>query len=142
MSLFITEPPLLLVYHPKKSYPVLVGVGNSPNLLPYVAPYTAYNARLSYLEENPNVIEGFTKAIQKGLDYVHNHSSKDIAKLLVDYFPDTSLDDLTTLVERHKEIDSWFTTTEITEKDFNHIQDIMISAGELKTKVPYNKLVK
>lgn len=107
-----------------------------------IVPYTAYNARLSYIEENPDVIEGFTKAIQKGLDYVHAHTSKEVAELLVDYFPDTSLSDLTTLVERHKEIDSWFTTTEIKEDDFNHIQEIMISAGELKNKVPYNKLVK
>ena len=107
-----------------------------------IVPYTAYNARKSYIESNPDVIESFTKAIQKGLDYVHNNDSKDIAKLLIDYFPDTSLDDLTLLVERHKNIDSWFTTTKITEKDFNHIQDIMINAGELKNKVPYNKLVK
>jgi len=107
-----------------------------------IVPYTAYNARKSYIESNPDVIESFTKAIQKGLDYVHNNDSKDIAKLLIDYFPDTSLDDLTLLVERHKNIDSWFTTTEIKEKDFNHIQDIMINAGELKNKVPYNKLVK
>lgn len=107
-----------------------------------VVPYTAYNARKSYIEKNPNVIESFTKAIQKGLDYVHNNDSKEIAKLLIDYFPDTSLDDLTTLVERHKKIDSWFTTTKIKEDDFNHIQDIMINAGELTKKVSYNKLVK
>jgi len=107
-----------------------------------VVPYTSYNARKSYIEENPNVIEGFTNAIQKGIDFVHNNESKEVAKLLIDYFPDTSLDDLTTLVERHKKIDSWFTTTKIKEDDFNHIQDIMINAGELKNKVPYNKLVK
>lgn len=107
-----------------------------------VVPYTSYNARKSYIEENPDVIEGFTNAIQKGIDFVHNNESKEVAKLLIDYFPDTSLDDLTTLVERHKKIDSWFTTTKIKEDDFNHIQDIMINAGELKNKVPYNKLVK
>ena len=107
-----------------------------------VVPYTSYNARKSYIEENPDVIEGFTNAIQKGIDFVHNNESKEVAKLLIDYFPDTSLDDLTTLVERHKKIDSWFTTTKINENDFNHIQDIMINAGELKNKVPYNKLVK
>ena len=29
----------------------------------------------------------------------------------------------------------------ITKKEFNHIQDIMISAGELDKKAPYDKLV-
>lgn len=107
-----------------------------------VVPYTAYNARKSYILENPDVIEGFTKAIQKGLDYVHNNDSREIAKLLEDYFPNTSIDDLEKLVQRHKDIDSWFNSTSISEKDFNHIQEIMISAGELKNSVNYKILVK
>lgn len=107
-----------------------------------VVPYTAYNARKSYILENPDVIEGFTKAIQNGLDYVHNNDSREIAKLLEDYFPNTSIDDLGKLVQRHKDIDSWFNSTSISEKDFNHIQEIMISAGELKSKVDYKILVK
>lgn len=107
-----------------------------------VVPYTAYNARKSYILENPDVIEGFTSAIQKGLDYVHNNDSREIAKLLEDYFPNTSIDDLEKLVQRHKDIDSWFNSTSISEKDFNHIQEIMISAGELKSKVDYKILVK
>ena len=107
-----------------------------------VVPYTAYNARKSYILENPDVIEGFTRAIQKGLDYVHNNDSREIAKLLEDYFPNTSIDDLEKLVQRHKDIDSWFNSTSIGEKDFNHIQEIMISAGELKSKVDYKILVK
>ena len=107
-----------------------------------VVPYTAYNARKSYILENPDVIEGFTRAIQKGLDYVHNNESREIAKLLEDYFPNTSIDDLEKLVQRHKDIDSWFNSTSISEKDFNHIQEIMISAGELKSKVDYKILVK
>ena len=39
-----------------------------------VVPYTSYSARISYIEENPEIIEKFTRAIQKGLDYVHDHS--------------------------------------------------------------------
>ena len=53
-----------------------------------IVPYTAYNTKKSYIEENPEVIEKFTTAIQKGLDYVHNNSSSDIAKNILDYFPD------------------------------------------------------
>lgn len=107
-----------------------------------IVPYTTYNARKSYIDNNPKIIDGFTKAIQKGLDYVHNNDSKTIATLLIDYFPNTSLEDLEKLVQRHKDIDSWFKTTKITKKDFNHIQEIMINAKELNDMVPYNILVK
>ena len=106
-----------------------------------VVPYTAYNAKKSYIENNPEVIEGFTKAIQKGLDYVHNHTSKEIADIILDYFPDISKNDLETIIDRYKNIDSWFTTTEITEENFNHIQEIAKNAGQLNKRAPFDKLV-
>ena len=106
-----------------------------------VVPYTAYNAKKSYMEKNPEVIQGFTNAIQKGLDYVHNNSNEDVAKKLLPYFPDTSLNDLTKIVERYRNADSWYKTTYINEEDFNHIQTIVEKAGELTNRVSYNKLV-
>ena len=104
-------------------------------------PYTTYNAKKSYIEQNPDVIEGFTKAIQKGLDYVHNHTSEEIAENIKDYFPDTSDEDLITIVQRYKDIDSWYDTTYISEDDFNHIQEIVKNAGQLDENAPYSKLV-
>lgn len=104
-------------------------------------PYTAYNARKSFIEKNTDIIEKFTKAIQKGLDYVNNHTSKEIAEIIKDEFPDTSVSDLATVIERYKSVDTWPTTTEFTEESFNHLQDIMINAGELKEKVSFKDLI-
>lgn len=106
-----------------------------------VVPYTTYNTKKSFIESNPEVIEGFNKAIQKGLDYVHNNDAKNIAKIIIDYFPDTSLSDLETIISRYKSIDSWFETTYINEEDFNHVQDIMESANQLDQRAPYDKLI-
>ena len=106
-----------------------------------IVPYTAFNAKKSYIENNQDVIEGFTKAIQKGLDYVHNNSSKDIASKILSEFPDTSLTDLEKIIDRYKNIDSWFKTTYINEDNFIHIEEIMENAKELSKRVPYNKLV-
>ena len=106
-----------------------------------VVPYTTYNTKKSFIESNPEVIEGFNKAIQKGLDYVHNNDAKNIAEVIIDYFPDTSLSDLETIISRYKSIDSWFETTYINEEDFNHVQDIMESANQLDQRAPYDKLI-
>lgn len=106
-----------------------------------VVPYTAYNTKVSYLESNPEVIEGFTKAIQKGLDYTHSHSASELATVILDYFPDTSKMDLEKIIQRYKDIDSWFETTYIDEENFNHIQEIAENAGQLSTRAPYDKLV-
>lgn len=104
-------------------------------------PYTSYNAKKSYIDNNPKIIKGFTKAIQKGLDYVYNNSDEDVAKTILNYFPDTTLTELTNIVKRYKEIDAWGKNTSISESDFNHIEEIMESAGELDKRAPYDKLV-
>ena len=104
-------------------------------------PYTVYHAKKSYIKDNPDIIKGFTKAIQKGLDYVHNNNSTKIANAITKYFPDTSKNDLVKIIDRYKKIDSWYDTTYINEKDFNHIQEIMKNAKELDKKAPYKKLV-
>jgi len=104
-------------------------------------PYTAYNAKKSYIENNKDIIDKFTKAIQKGLDYVHTHTSKEIAEVIKDEFPDIGISDLATVIERYKSVDTWPTTTLFTEESFNHLQDIMINANQLDKKVNYKDLV-
>lgn len=104
-------------------------------------PYTAYNAKKSYIEKNPELIDGFTKAIDKGLEYVKNTDSEVVAKDIYEFFPELSLNDLTAIIERYKTNDAWADSTEITKDDFNHLQEIMTSAGELDKKAPYNKLI-
>ena len=104
-------------------------------------PYTAYNARKSYIEANQDVIEEFTKAIQKGLDYVYSHDSKDTAKIMLDYFPDTTLEDMTTIVNRYKAGEAWKKNITINEEEWQHIQEIIKSAGELDKYAPYDKLI-
>lgn len=104
-------------------------------------PYTAYNARRSYIEKNPEIIEKFTKAIDKGLKYVKETESSIIAKDIYSYFPELSLNDLTAIVERYKTNDAWADSSNITKEDFDHLQDIVISAGELDKKAPYDKLI-
>lgn len=106
-----------------------------------IVPYTSYNAKKSYIENHEKEIAGFTKAIQKGLDFVRTHSDEEVAKVITSYFPDTSMNDLVKIVKRYRDNDSWFQTTEITEQDYHHIEEIVESAGELAKKAPYDKLV-
>ncbi len=106
-----------------------------------VVPYTSYSARISFIEENEELIENFTKAIQKGIDYVHNHTDEEVAKAIVDQFPDTSIEDIAKVVKRYRDIDAWPKTTEFSEDSFNHLQDIMIDYGAITEKVPYDELM-
>lgn len=106
-----------------------------------VVPYTSYFAKDSYLKNNKDIINGFTKAIQKGLNFVHNKSNKEIASVIASQFPDTSLSDITKVVKRYKSIEAWPKTTEFKKESFDHLQEIMISAKELKGKVNFSDLI-
>ena len=106
-----------------------------------VVPYTSYSARGSYIEKNSELISNFTKAIQKGLDFVHNSSNKEVAESILSQFPDTSLNDLEKVVARYRKIDAWPKTTKFGEESFDHLQDIMIDNGVLNSKVSYDKLI-
>lgn len=106
-----------------------------------VVPYTSYSARTSYIEENPEIIEKFTRAIQKGLDYVHSHSDEEVANAIIEFFPDTSMNDLVEVIARYRSIDAWPTTTDFKEDSFYHLQDIMKAAGELDNTVKYEDLI-
>ena len=104
-------------------------------------PYTAFNAKKSYINKNPEIIEGFTNAVAKGLEYVKKTDSNTVAKDIYSFFPELSLNDLTKIIERYKTNDAWADSTKISKEDFDHLQDIMISAKELDKKAPYDKLI-
>ena len=130
VSLF--EPTALEVEKEGYGY-VVASLGN----LGGNVPYTSYSAQKSYIKENKDVIEKFEKVIQKSLDYVHKTKSSQIAKDIQNQFPDTSLKDLTEVIDRYKKINAWPKTTDFKKDSWNHLQDIMISANQLNKKVPY-----
>lgn len=104
-------------------------------------PYTAYFAKKSYIESNPEVIQKFVNAIYKGQTWVDTHSAEEIAKELLVSFPDTNLEVLTKVVERYKSIDAWNTTPIMTKESFERLQEVMTNAGELEKVAPYEEIV-
>jgi NitT/TauT family transport system substrate-binding protein len=104
-------------------------------------PYTAYFAKKSYIEQNPEVIQGVTDAIYEGQQWVKNHSSKEIAEAIQSFFPDTDLDLLSTVIQNYKDIDAWNENPVLTQESFERLEEVMTQAGELKEKAPYDKMI-
>ncbi len=104
-------------------------------------PYTAYSAKKSYLKTNPEIIQKFTNAIQKGLNYVNSHTPEEIAKTIQPQFKETSLEALTTIVKRYQDQDTWKEDTIFEEESFLLLQNILEEGGELPKRVPYEELV-
>lgn len=104
-------------------------------------PYTAYSAKQSYLKEHPELVQGFTNALQKGMDYVQSHTPEEIAKVIAPQFKETDLEVLTTIVTRYYEQDTWKEDLVFEEASFTLLEDILEEAGELQSRVPYEDLV-
>ena len=104
-------------------------------------PYTAFCAKNSYISENPEIIQGFTNALQKGMDYVNEHTPEDIAKIIAPQFAETKRDTLITIIKRYHEQDTWKKDLVFEKESFDLLLDILETAGELKERVPYKELV-
>ena len=104
-------------------------------------PYTSYSAKKSFIENNKETIKKFVKAIQKGLDFVHNNDSETIANIIQVEFPDTKIEDLIKAIEQYKSVNTWPKSTDFSKESFDHMQDIMINANQLEKKVDYNNLI-
>lgn len=104
-------------------------------------PYTAFNARKSYIEKNEKIVKSFAKSIKEGLDFVHNNSAEVIANTIIKQFPDTSKNDLIKIIDRYKNNDSWLETPYISEESFKNLEDIMIKSKQIKEYVNFNDLI-
>ena len=104
-------------------------------------PYTAFNARKSYIKNHKDIIEKLTNAIFKGLKFVQDNDANTIAEVITSQFPDTSMNDLIKIVDRYKSADSWLSNPYIEEKLFKNLEDIIIYSGEINDYVPYDDLV-
>ena len=104
-------------------------------------PYTSYSAKTSFMEENPQVIQKFTNALQKGMEYVHKHTPEEIAEVIAPQFAETDLDTVITIVKRYYEQDTWKNNLVFEKDSFELLQDILEGAGELENRLAYEDLV-
>lgn len=104
-------------------------------------PYTAFSAKKSYLDAHPALIQSFTNALQKGMDYVSSHTPEEIAASIQPQFEETDLETLTAIVTRYYDQDTWKEDLIFEEASFDLLTNILTEAGELSQEVPYEDLV-
>lgn len=130
------EPTATMLENEGKAF-VLASVGELSGEIPYTAFYTSK----SYMTENPDTIKAFTSALAKSQAFVMSSSDIDVAKELVSFFTDSSIDDLTKVVARYRNADVWCDTPFFKEAGLERLMDVMTEAGELEKRVPFAKIV-
>ena len=115
---------------------IVASIGEDSGLIAY----TAYFAKKSYIEKNPDIIQRFTNAIYKGQLWVQNNKAEDIAKEIKSFFPDADDEILVRVINRYKEIDAWNNTPISIPESFDLLQEVMETAGELDKRVDHSIL--
>lgn len=137
---FVTlfEPTATEVAQAGKGY-ILASIGQESGEIPY----TAYFAARSYVDANPETVQGFVNAIARAQQWVAEHTDRQVAEAICDQFPDTDLDILERVCARHREIDAWNRTPVMERQALERLETVMTQAGELATDqwVSFDQLV-
>ena len=96
------EPSATLLEQKGDGY-VVASVGTESGYVPY----TSYSVKQSYLKTHGATVEKFTKALQKGMDFVQTHTPEEIAEVIAPQFAETELETITAIVRRYYEQDTW-----------------------------------
>lgn len=104
-------------------------------------PYTSYCVTKEYLEENEDIVQKFTNALQKGMEYVNTHTPEEIAKVIAPQFEETDVETIEMIVKRYHDQETWKNDLVFEEESFDLLQNILEDAGELEERTPYDKLV-
>ena len=130
------EPAATSLEQEKAGY-VVASLGEASGYVPY----TSYSTKASYMKENPEIIQKFTDALQKGMDYVQNHTPEEIAEVIAPQFKETDLETITAIVKRYYDQDTWKENLIFEKDSFELLQDILEDAGELTDRTAYENLV-
>ena len=104
-------------------------------------PYTAFYARKNYIDENKEILEGFARAIKKGMDFTYENDGLTTAKVIKNQFSDTDIETLSTMIERYKDADAWLKTPYVEEEFYNTIVDLLKDNDLIDSPIYYNDMV-
>ncbi|MDY6367762.1 MAG: ABC transporter substrate-binding protein, partial [Clostridia bacterium] len=129
--------PTASEYEKQGKWHVVASVGELTGEIPY----TSFIALESFINNNSETLKSFMKALKKAYDFMSKSSDLEIAQSILKQFPSTSVESIETSVKNYRKIDAWKTDMQATESSFDNLQNVMESAGELTSRVAFNKIV-
>ncbi|ULL15690.1 ABC transporter substrate-binding protein [Paenibacillus sp. H1-7] len=130
------EPQATVIEKEGKGY-VIASFGVESGKLPY----TVFMSKKSFMDKNSGTVQKFANAVQKAQNWVQTASVDEITDAVITFFQDTDKEIIKNVVKRYKDQGSFATDGLIDEQEWNNLQDVMESAGELKQRADYKALV-
>jgi NitT/TauT family transport system substrate-binding protein len=128
--------PLASTFEQQGNGYVLASVGEMAGYIPY----TCYSSLESYMEKNPEVVQGFANALYKGMVWVEEHTAEEVAQAILPQFADSDVEFIAKIVQTYKDLDTWNPDLVLGEEGYNRLIDIMKTAGEIEEGAPYEEI--
>lgn len=128
--------PLASTFEKQGNGYVLASVGEMAGYIPY----TCYSSLESYIEKNPEVVQGFANALYKGMVWVEEHTAEEVAEAILPQFADSDVKFIAEIVQTYKDLDTWNPDLVLGEDGYNRLIDIMKTAGEIEEGAPYREI--
>lgn len=129
--------PTASIFEQEGTGHVVASFGVESGLLPY----TVFMTKQSYINNQKDNVDAFTKAVYEAQQWVQEHSAAEIAESVSPYFDTVDRDIMVSSIERYKNQGSYATDPIIDETEWNNLLDIMESAGEITERAPHDALV-
>lgn len=129
--------PTASEYEKQGTWHIVASVGEMSGEIPY----TSFIALESFINDNPDIIKSFLKALKKAYDFMSSKTDLEIAQAIIKQFPATTINSISTAIGNYRKIEAWKTNLQASETSFDRLQNIMQYSGELDTKIPFNKIV-
>ena len=104
-------------------------------------PYTCFSAKQSYIDQNPEKIEGLLRAVTRAIKFTMENDAAAIAGYLAPYFDGTPEESIANSVQAYKDIDAWVENMAMKESAFTRLQDVIENSGELERRVGFDELI-
>ncbi len=132
------EPTASMLNQDKSGY-ITASIGKSAGVMPY----TCYFSTKSYMQNNPQTIEKFTRAIYKGEIWVQKHSDEEVAKSIKSFFPGSDENVLKSVIKNYRDINAFSSTPVIKDENLTRLMDIIQSYNPqlIPERPPFDKIV-
>ncbi|MBE7082744.1 MAG: ABC transporter substrate-binding protein [Clostridiales bacterium] len=120
-----------------KGYHLVASVGEVAGEVPY----TCFQAKKSYYEENAYECEKFLRAVYRGYKFLLTATVDEIFDALAPSFVGVAKTSIVTSINSYIASDAWVNNPAMTLEAFNSLQNIMESAGYLEQRVSFDSVV-
>ena len=104
--------------------------------------YSSFAATNAFLNREEDTVQRFVLGFSRALRWLHESPAAAVGDLDAQFFPDTDPALIVQSVSRYKEQETWPEDPTLAPPEFDGLQDILIAAGMVQERQPYDKVVR